>query len=77
MFRKFISSPQHPDQLWTHPAASPMGSTALSLGVKQLGHGADCIPSYVELKNFWNYISTLFSIFMTWCLIKYKDIGHS
>jgi len=32
---------------------------ALSLGVKQPGHGADQFPSSVEVKNAWSYTSTL------------------
>jgi hypothetical protein len=40
-----------------------MGSRALPLGVKQLGHGADCIPSYVELKYFLElYLHTVFHL---------------
>jgi hypothetical protein len=42
-----------------HPASYPMGTSALSLGVKRAGREADhSPPSSAEVKNAWSYTST-------------------
>jgi hypothetical protein len=42
-----------------HPASYPMGTGALSLGVKRPGREAEhSPPSSAEVKNAWNYTST-------------------
>jgi hypothetical protein len=42
-----------------HPASYPMGTGALSLGVKSPGREADHLhPSSAEVKNAWSYTST-------------------
>jgi hypothetical protein len=55
----FISLAPLPDQLWVHPASSPVGTRALTAGVKQLGHEVHhSLPSSAEVKNVWSYTST-------------------
>jgi hypothetical protein len=57
---EFFSSPPRPDQLWAYPSSYRMVTGALSLGVKRLGREADHSPtSNAEVKNVWNYSSTL------------------
>jgi len=57
-----------------HSASFPVGSGALTLGVKRRGHEADhSIPSTAEVKYAWSYISTLPYAFMAWCLVEYRD----
>jgi hypothetical protein len=42
-----------------HPPSFPVGTGALSLGVKWLGHEADhSPPSIAEVKNVWSSTST-------------------
>jgi hypothetical protein len=54
-----------------HPTSYPMGTGALSLGVKRLGREADhSPPSSAEVKNAWSYTSTPQYVFMAWCLVK-------
>jgi hypothetical protein len=65
--QKFFSSLQHPDQLWTHAAASSMVTRPLSPGIKQLWHEPNFLHSYVELKNFWSYLNS--HVFLTWCSV--------
>jgi hypothetical protein len=50
------------------PAYSPV-----STGKKVTMCEADHSPPYsAEIKNNWNYASTLTYIFMVWCLIKHR-----
>jgi len=43
---------------WVHTASCSIGTTALSLEIKQPKHEADhSPPSSVEVKNEWNYAS--------------------
>jgi hypothetical protein len=45
-------TPQHPGQLWGHPASHTMGTGGSFPRVKQLGHEADHAPeSSAEIKN--------------------------
>jgi hypothetical protein len=54
-----------------HPASYPMGTRALSLGVKWPGSEADhSLPSSADIKNAWSYISTPQYTFMVWCSVK-------
>jgi hypothetical protein len=58
----------------SHPASYPMGTGAVSLGIKRPGRKVDhSPPSSAEVKNAWSYTSTLQYVFMTWCLIKNRD----
>jgi hypothetical protein len=48
-----------PDRLWDHPAPYPMGTGALSPGVKRSRREADHLPpSSAEGKNAWSYTPT-------------------
>jgi hypothetical protein len=54
-----------------HPDSYPMVPGTLSLGVKRPGREADhSPPSSSEVKNAWNYTSTLQYAFMAWCSVK-------
>jgi hypothetical protein len=54
-----------------HPASYPMGTGALSLGVKRQGREADHLPpSSAEVKNEWSCTSTPQYAFMAWCSVK-------
>jgi hypothetical protein len=54
-----------------HPTPPPIQWV---LGVKWLWHEAGhSPPSSGEVKSTWSYICTPHYIFMTWCLVKYKD----
>jgi hypothetical protein len=58
-----------------HPASYPMGTWALSLGVKRPGREADhSPPSSAEVKNAWSYTSIPQYVFMAWCLVKHRDV---
>jgi hypothetical protein len=60
-----------------HPASYPLGTGALSQGVKWLGNEADhSPPSSAKVKNAWSYTSTPPYIFMAWCLVKYRIHLH-
>jgi len=57
-----------------YPASYPMGTGALSLGVKRPGREADhSPPSSSEVKNAWNYDSNPQYVFKAWCLVKHRD----
>jgi hypothetical protein len=47
-----------------------MGTRALSLGVKQLGHEAAHLHLVLTSKNEWSYTSLPQYTFMAWCLVK-------
>jgi hypothetical protein len=56
-----------------HPASYPVGTGALSPGVKRPGREADHLPlSNAEVKNTWSYTSTP-PYFIALCLIKQGD----
>jgi hypothetical protein len=57
-----------------HAASYPVGTGALSLGVKQLGHEADHSPIYsAEAKECMElYLHPQYN-FMVWCLVKHRD----
>jgi hypothetical protein len=45
-----------------------------SVGVKLLGHEADCAPQLIaKVENEWRSIATLPYVFMAWCLYKHKE----
>jgi hypothetical protein len=57
-----------------HPASYPMGTRALSLGVKRPWREDDhSPPSSAAVKNAWSYTSTPQYVFLAWCLIKHRD----
>jgi hypothetical protein len=46
-------------------------------GLKFPGREADHLPpSSAEVKNAWDYTSTLAYVFMAWCLVKYRIRLH-
>jgi len=46
---------------------------AISSGLKQPSHEADCSPpSGAEIHHAWRYTSTPPYVFMVWCLIKHR-----
>jgi hypothetical protein len=46
----------------------------VSSGVKRPGLDADYLhPSSAVVKNAWRYTSAPQYVFMTWCLVKYRD----
>jgi hypothetical protein len=52
-------------------ASYPMGTGALSLGVKrQESEAEDAPPSSAEVKNAWSYTSTPLYVFIAWCSVK-------
>jgi hypothetical protein len=54
-----------------HPASYPMGTRALSLGVKRPGREADRSPPYsAEAKNSWSYTSTPQYVLLALCSVK-------
>jgi hypothetical protein len=56
---RIFTSPRHPDRLWGPPNLYPLGTGALSPGVKRPGREADhSPPTSVEIKNTWVYTST-------------------
>jgi hypothetical protein len=55
----------------SYPSSYPMGTRALSRGVKRPGCEAHhSPPSSVEVKNAWSYTSTLQYASKAWCLVK-------
>jgi hypothetical protein len=74
---KTFSSPPRPERLWGPPSLLSNGywGGGFSLGVKRPGREADhSPPSSAEVKNAWNYTSTLTDyVFMAWCLVKHRD----
>jgi hypothetical protein len=59
-----------------HPASYPMGTGALSLGIKRPGRAADHSPPFSdEVKNAWSYTSFPQYAFMAWCSVieKHRD----
>jgi len=58
-----VLRPTQPPVQWVPGALTP--------GIKQLGHEADCSPpSSAKVKNACSYTSTPQYIFMVWCSIK-------
>jgi len=55
------------------PASCPVGTRALSLGVKQLGHEANHSPPTSAKVKGGAIPSLLQYIFMAWCLVKHRD----
>lgn len=71
----------------THPFIWCVGGILSSLGVKQLGHEADCLPvSSSQSKNDWNYTSAplmyfhvvhrVFTFTFDMLIIWIFEIGH-
>jgi hypothetical protein len=57
-----------------HPASYPMGAMDSSLEVKRPRREADhSPPSNAEVKTAWSYTSTPQSVYVAWCLVKYRD----
>jgi hypothetical protein len=62
---EMFTSPHSPDRLWAHPVSYPMGTGALSSGVKRQGREADdSAPTSDEAKKTWIYTSTPPYIFL-------------
>jgi hypothetical protein len=58
-----------------HPASYPMGTGDSFPEVKRPGGEADhSPPSSVEVRNTWSYTSTFPYAFMTWYVVKHRDI---
>jgi hypothetical protein len=70
---KFVSSPRHPDRLWSPPILLSNGYRGIFLRrVKQPGREADHIrvpPTTSEVKNAWIYTPTLPYALIAYCLI--------
>jgi hypothetical protein len=63
---------------WGPPTSYPMGTGALSLGMKRPGREADdSPPSSAEIKNAWSYTSTPPYVFMAWCVVKHRNNSTS
>jgi hypothetical protein len=61
--------------LGLHPASYPMDGGVLFSGIRRPGRKADhSPPPSAEVKNAWSYTSTHTYVFMTWYLIKHRDI---
>jgi hypothetical protein len=56
------------------PVSYPMGTGALSLGLKRPGREADHSPtSSAEIKNAWSYTALPQHAFVTWCSVKAQE----
>lgn len=68
--QEFFSRPRHPEQLWIPPASYALctkGSVPKSKAARDWSWHR--LPSNVEVKNMWVYISTLQHVFTVQCLI--------
>jgi hypothetical protein len=62
---RIFSTPYRPDRLWGPPSLYPVGTGALSPGLKRQGREADHSPSTsADVNKTWIYTSTLPYVFM-------------
>jgi len=62
-------------EFFSSPALKPWVPGTPSQGVKQPEHEVDqSPPSDAEVKDVWSSFSTHPSVFMLWCIVKYRNV---